>query len=69
MPDVTDTPIPKLVPAKAVAEAFSIGESRVRTLAREGKIPSYAVGGAIRFNFAEVLEATKRHREGEDDEK
>ena len=65
MPDST---IPKLVPAKAIAEAFDMGESHVRTLAREGKIPSYAVGGAIRFNVAEVLEATKRHREGIDDE-
>lgn len=46
--------------SKDVAEAFSISESHVRTLALAGKIPAIKVGTQWRYNYKAVAKALVR---------
>ena len=51
---------PRLVTARAVAEALSCSVSWVYEAAQRGVIPSYHVGGRlVRFNLDEVIEASR----------
>jgi len=50
----------KLVKAEKMAEILGMSLSRVYRLAADGTIPSYKVGGAVRFDPVEVLEAVRR---------
>jgi len=49
-----------LLNADQLAPTLHMHPTSLRRLARTGKIPFYEIGGAIRFDRDEVLEATRR---------
>jgi len=49
-----------LVTANAIAALLLLSRSQVYALAREGKIPCYRPGGALRFRPEEVLAAIRQ---------
>lgn len=55
-----ETPIRPLVKAERMAELLALSASRVYRLASDGIIPSYRVGGAVRFDPVEVLESIRK---------
>lgn len=48
------------VTAKKVAEHFGFPLQSVYAMARKGEIPSYKLGGSLRFVIEEIEEATRK---------
>lgn len=51
----------RLITARELAVLLNRTEKAVRTLASEGDIPYHKIGGSVKFNLCEVLEATRRN--------
>lgn len=45
---------------KKVAELFNVAELTVYRWAKSGKIPSFNVGGVIRFDYDEIMEFLRK---------
>ena len=55
------------VKADVVADHFGIPKQAVYKMAREGTIPSYRLGGSVRFVIEEIEDATRNtERRNED---
>ncbi|UKJ44262.1 helix-turn-helix domain-containing protein [Lysinibacillus sp. ACHW1.5] len=46
--------------AKKVAELFNVTELTVYRWAKSGKVPSFNVGGVIRFDYDEIMEYIRK---------
>jgi excisionase family DNA binding protein len=51
-----------LIRAEELAKRLDVSESLVYRLARQGKIPSYKVGGNWRFDLAAVKDTLSREQ-------
>lgn len=54
----------ELLTATQLAERLQINPDTVRLLTRTGRIPHHKIGGAIRYDLAEVLAATAAPAQG-----
>lgn len=61
---MTSPPAPTVPDAEIeeVAQLLKVSERSVYRLAANGEIPSYRVGGKLRFDLAEVAEAVRATR-------
>lgn len=48
-----------LITAEKLAEALSLSGEQIRRLTRDGTIPCHRIGGAVRYNLADVLAITQ----------
>jgi excisionase family DNA binding protein len=51
---------PRLLSTQQLAEAVGLSEWTIRKLVRERRIPYLRIGRSLRFDYAEVREATRR---------
>lgn len=49
-----------LLRVKKVAELFNVTELTVYRWAKSGKIPSFNIGGVIRFDYDEIMEYLRK---------
>lgn len=47
---------------RELGDKLGIGENTIMKLERQGIIPAIRLGGTIRYDYEEVLEALKNHR-------
>lgn len=52
--------IMKLMNAKQVAELFNVTEITVYGWVKSGILPSFTIGGVIRFDHDEIMEAARK---------
>lgn len=48
-----------MISAKQLAKLLNVSEFTVYRLAKKRKLPSYTIGGQIRFKYEEVMEYLK----------
>lgn len=58
----TSAEVEKPLTAPQLAEVLGISETQVRTLERDGKIPSHRLGGLVKYYLSEVKAATLNNK-------
>jgi hypothetical protein len=56
-PDIP--PLPVYVSRRVLAERFNVDPATVARMDQSGELPSYRIGGAIRYDYDEAVKAFK----------